>query len=159
MQVTNQKRMAADLLSKQEGKQVGINRVWIHPAYIDQVATAVQKEEIRELIEEGIIRSKPIQGTSRVRARLAKTQKSKGRRKGQGSRAGSKNARTPRKQLWMRKIRSQRRVLKDLRESGNLDASRYRYYYRKATGGTYRSVGHMKTYLEAEGIKIEGDDS
>ena len=159
MQVTNQKRMAADLLSKQEGKQVGINRVWIHPAYIDQVATAVQKEEIRELIEEGIIRSKPIQGTSRVRARLAKTQKSKGRRKGQGSRAGSKNARTPRKQSWMKKIRSQRRVLKDLRESGNLDASRYRYYYRKAKGNTYRSVGHMKTYLEAEGIKIEGDDS
>ena len=159
MQVTNQKRMAADLLSKQEGKQVGINRVWIHPAYIDQVATAVQKEEIRELIEEGIIRSKPIQGTSRVRARLAKRQKSKGRRKGHGSRAGSKNARTPRKQLWMRKIRSQRRVLKDLRESGNLDASRYRYYYRKAKGGTYRSVGHLKTYLEAEGIKIEGDDS
>ena len=50
MQVTNQKRMAADILSKQEGKQVGVNRVWIHPAYIDQVATAVQKEEIRELI-------------------------------------------------------------------------------------------------------------
>ena len=61
MQVTNQKRMAADILSRKEGKQVGLNRVWIHPAYIDQVATAVQKEEIRELIEEGIIRSKPVQ--------------------------------------------------------------------------------------------------
>ena len=36
MQVTNQKRMAADILSRKEGKQVGLNRVWIHPAYIDQ---------------------------------------------------------------------------------------------------------------------------
>ncbi|MBJ99647.1 MAG: 50S ribosomal protein L19e [Euryarchaeota archaeon] len=159
MQVTNQKRMAADILSKQEGKQVGLNRVWIHPAYIDQVATAVQKEEIRELIEEGIIRSKPIKGTSRVRARLANNQKSKGRRKGQGSRSGSKNARTPRKQLWMKKIRSQRRTLKEMRENDLISASRYRYYYRKAKGGTYRSVAHMKTYLEAEGIESEGGES
>ncbi len=159
MQVTNQKRMAASILSKQEGKEVGLNRVWIHPAYIDQVATAVQKEEIRELIEEGVIRSKPVKGTSRVRARLATKQKSKGRRKGHGSRAGSKNARTPRKQLWMRKIRSQRKVLKEMRENGSLTASRYRYFYRKAKGGTYRSVAHMKTYLEAEGIKSEGGDS
>ena len=81
MQVTNQKRMAAQLLTKQEGKEVGLNRVWIHPAYIDQVATAVQKEEIREMIEEGIIRSKPVKGTSRVRARIANNQKLKGRRK------------------------------------------------------------------------------
>ena len=56
----------------------------------------------------------------------------------------------------MRKIRSQRRVLKDMRESGTITASRYRYYYRKAKGGTYRSVAHMKTYLEAEGIKDGG---
>ncbi len=158
MQVTNQKRMAAQLLTKQEGKEVGLNRVWIHPAYIDQVATAVQKEEIRELIEEGIIRSKPVKGTSRVRARLANNQKLKGRRKGQGSRSGTKNARGPKKQMWMKKIRAQRRALREMRDSGVMSPSKYRFYYRKAKGGTYRSVSHMKTYLEADGINSDGGE-
>tara|TARA_B100000902_G_C27268469_1_gene894972 strand:+ start:231 stop:710 length:480 start_codon:yes stop_codon:yes gene_type:complete len=158
MQVTNQKRMAAQLLTKQEGKEVGLNRVWIHPAYIDQVATAVQKEEIRELIEEGIIRSKPVKGTSRVRARLANNQKLKGRRKGQGSRSGTKNARGPKKQMWMKKIRAQRRALREMRDSGTMSPSKYRFYYRKAKGGTYRSVSHMKTYLEADGINSDGGE-
>ena len=158
MQITNQKKMAAQILSKQEGKQVGVHRVWIHPAYIDQVATAVQKEDVRELIEEGVIRAKPIQGTSRVRARKASIQKAKGRRKGHGSRAGSANSRNPRKHRWMRNIRAQRRVLKELRASETLDESRYRYYYRKAKGGSYRSIAHMKTNMELDGIKFTGGE-
>ena len=36
---------------------------------------------------------------------------------------------------WMKTIRAQRRVLKELRESGELEPSQYRYYYRKAKGG------------------------
>ena len=58
------------------------------------------------------------------------SQRAKGRRKGQGKRSGTANARFPRKQRWMRTIRSQRRVLKEMRDDGTLDASKYRYYYR-----------------------------
>ena len=71
MMITNQKRMAAQILSRKEGRQVGVHRVWIHPDYLDEVSSAVQKDDIRELIEEGLIRAKPIKGTSRVRARKA----------------------------------------------------------------------------------------
>ena len=42
MQITNQKKMAAQLL------KCGVNRVWINPSYLDQVAQSVQKEDIRE---------------------------------------------------------------------------------------------------------------
>ena len=31
MMITNQKRMAAQILSRKEGRQVGVHRVWIHP--------------------------------------------------------------------------------------------------------------------------------
>ena len=80
MQITNQKRLAARLLG------CGVNRVWIHPSFVDQVAAAVQTDDIREFIEEGWIKAKPVKGTSRVRARARLEQKRKGRRKGQGTR-------------------------------------------------------------------------
>ena len=93
MQITNQKKMAAQIL------KCGVNRVWINPSYLDQVAQSVQKEDIREAIDNGWIKAKAIQGTSRVRAKKIKEQKMKGRRKGQGKRSGTSNARNPRKSL------------------------------------------------------------
>ena len=158
MMITNQKRMAAQILSRKEGREVGIHRVWIHPDYLDEVSSAVQKDAIRELIDEGLIKAKPIKGTSRVRARKAATQKAKGRRKGHGSRKGSAKARNPKKQRWMSLIRAQRRELKDLRSSESLNPSQYRYYYRKSKGGSYRSIAHMRSNIELDGIALGGDE-
>ena len=152
MQITNQKKMAAQIL------KCGVNRVWIDPRYVDQVSGAVQKSDVRELIEDGLIKARPIKGTSRVRARKLTAQRSKGRRRGHGSRKGSARARLPKKNRWMRTIRSQRRTLKGMREEGTLQASEYRYYYRKAKGGSYRSIAHMKANMEIDGVSIGGDE-
>jgi len=149
MQLTNQKRLAAKILG------CGVHRVWINSDYIDMVASSVQTEDIREFIAQGIIKAKPVQGTSRVRARTRLEQKRKGRRKGQGTRRGTANARNPRKERWMRTIRAQRRVLKGFREDGTIDAAGYRHYYLKAKGGSYRSIAHMKTQMSTEGVKIQ----
>jgi large subunit ribosomal protein L19e len=149
--------MAAEILSRKEGRTVGIHRVWVDPNYLSEVADAVQKDDVRGLIEDGIIKVKPIQGTSRSRARKAAIQKSKGRRKGQGSRSGSANSRNPKKQRWMSKIRAQRRALKELREGGEISATQYRHFYLKAKGGSYRSIAHMKSNIELEGISLGGD--
>mgnify|MGYP001376708645 CR=1 FL=1 len=157
MQLSNQKRLAAEILSVQLGQEVGENRVWINDNYLEQVSSAVQKEDIRELIEMGYIKAKPVQGTSRVRANKRASQRAKGRRKGQGTRSGTSNARDPRKNRWMRMIRAQRRALKEMRSDGTLDASQYRYYYRKAKGNSYRSIAHMKTNMKLDGIEIGGD--
>ena len=115
MIISNQKRMAAQILSKKEGREVGVHRVWINPDYLDEVSTAVQKADIRQLIDEGLIKARPIKGTSRGRARNVAAQKAKGRRKGPGSRKGTRNSRDPKKNRWMRLIRAQRRVLKEMR--------------------------------------------
>ena len=156
--ISNQKRMAAHILSKKEGRIVGVHRVWINPDYLEEVSSAVQKADIRQLIEDGLIKAKPIKGISRGRARRAAAQKAKGRRKGQGSRKGSRNSRDPKKNRWMRLIRAQRRVLKDLRGDETLTPSEYRYYYRKAKGGSYRSIAHMRTNMGLDGIKFGGDE-
>ena len=78
MIISNQKRMAAQILSKKEGRTVGIHRVWINPDYLDEVSTAVQKDDIRQLIEDGLIKARPIQGISKGRSRRAAEQKAKG---------------------------------------------------------------------------------
>lgn len=159
MQITNQKKMAAQIFSQKEGRLVGVNRVWIDPDRIDEIAGAVQKEDIREFIEMEYITLKAIKGTSRSRARKIAEQRAKGRRKGHGKRSGSANARNPRKNRWMKTIRTQRRVLKEMRDDGQLTADKYRYYYRKAKGGSYRSAAHMKSNMELDGISInEGGD-
>ncbi len=158
MMITNQKRMAAEIFSRKEGKKVGIHRIWVDPNYLTEVTDAVQKDAVRMLIEDGIIKSKPIKGTSRSRARKAAFQKSKGRRKGQGSRSGSANSRSPRKQRWMSKIRAQRRTLKGMREEGSITPSQYRHFYLKAKGGSYRSISHMKSNIELDGLSVGGEE-
>jgi large subunit ribosomal protein L19e len=152
MQITNQKRLAARIL------KCGVHRVWINPSYVDQIANSVQADDIREFIEEGWIKAKPIKGTSRVRARLRIAQKRKGRRKGHGTRAGTANARNPRKNRWMRTIRSQRRVLKAFRADGTIEPSQYRRYYLKAKGGSYRSIAHMRSQMSVEGVTFTGGE-
>ncbi|MDP6906180.1 MAG: 50S ribosomal protein L19e [Candidatus Thalassarchaeaceae archaeon] len=152
MQITNQKKMAAQIL------KCGVNRVWVDPRYVDQISSAVQKSDIRELIEDGMIKARAVTGTSRVRARKLAEQRAKGRRRGHGSRKGTARARLPKKERWMRTIRSQRRTLKGMRDEGTIDASRYRYYYRKAKGGSYRSIAHMKSNMQVDGVELGGDE-
>ena len=152
MQITNQKKMAAQIL------KCGVNRVWVDNSYLDQITQSVQKEDIRECIENGWIKAKVVQGTSRVRALKRAEQKAKGRRKGQGKRSGTANARNPRKHRWMKTIRSQRRTLKTMREDKTLTVSKYRHYYLKAKGGSYRSIAHMKSQMVVEGVELRGDE-
>ena len=153
MQITNQKRIAARLL------KCGVNRVYNNPAYHEQVAGAVQTDDIREFIDEGVIYARPIQGTSRYRANLRAEQKRKGRRKGQGTRKGTANARNPRKNRWMRTIRAQRRVLKELREDDSITRTEYRKYYLKAKGGSYRSIDHMRTQMKIDGVELKESEA
>jgi len=58
----------------------------------------------------------------------------------------------------MSKIRSQRRTLKELREGGSISPSQYRYFYRKAKGGSYRSISHLRSNIELDGISLGGDE-
>jgi large subunit ribosomal protein L19e len=58
----------------------------------------------------------------------------------------------------MSKIRSQRRTLKELRERGAITPSQYRYFYRKAKGGSYRSISHLRSNIELDGISLGGDE-
>lgn len=140
--LSNQKRMAADVLD------CGENRVWIDPERQGDVAEAITREDVRELVDEGVIQSKQKKGVSRGRARERDEKRSYGHQKGQGKRKGKQGARNPGKQDWESRIRAQRRELKRLREEDEISAEEYRDLYRKAKGGEFRSVRYLRNYVK-----------
>lgn len=115
MNLSNQKRMAASIL------KCGINRVWMDPDRAEDATEAVTRNDIRGLINSGVIKALRKKGISKGRIRKRKMQKKKGRRKGIGSRGGTTYARLPKKRRWIQKIRPQRKMLKELRDKGEID--------------------------------------
>ncbi len=146
MDLRLQRRLAASVL------KCGENRVWFDPSALEDIASAATKDDIRELIEQGVIKRKPVKGICRSRINKKRIQKRKGRRRGHGSRKGKKTARMPRKRLWIIRIRAIRRRLKYLRDKGMIDRRTYRMLYRKAKGGEFRSVAHLNTYIQQMGF-------
>lgn len=149
MNLRSQKRMASDVLD------VGKNRVWIDPDRASEVEDAITKQDIRNLIESGVIQKKPEEGTSRGRARERDEQRKKGRQKGHGSRKGSKGGRKSEKDEWKEKIRALRTELKRMRDEDELESSEYRDLYNMAKGGFFRNKKHMQIYIEKN---IKGDN-
>ena len=141
MRLTLQKRIAADIL------KCSPKRVWIDPVKTPEVKEAVTKQDIRTLINNGIIVKKQKTGQSKFRARKTAEQKKKGRRQGFGSRKGAKKARSPAKQNWMNTIRLQRTFLRLLRNKNILSVDNYRMLLLKSKGGFFRSKRHIKIYI------------
>ncbi|WP_408957539.1 50S ribosomal protein L19e [Natrinema sp. 74] len=137
-----QKRLAADVLD------VGQNRVWLDPEAQGDIAEAITRDEIRELVDEGRIRAADSSGNSRGRARERNEKRSYGHQKGQGKRRGKKGARQNEKDEWQNKIRAQRRKLRELRDKGELTPTQYRELYKKAGGGEFRSVRYLLNYID-----------
>ena len=139
-----QKRLASDVLD------VGKNKVWLDPGRQGDIAEAITREDIRELVDEGAIRAEAPQGNSRGQARERQQKQSYGHQTGPGSRKGKAGARQNEKDDWTSKIRAQRKRLRELRDGDEIDRSTYRDLYDKAGGGEFDSVADMERYLEDE---------
>jgi large subunit ribosomal protein L19e len=142
MELTTQRRLAAKLL------KCGKSRVWIDPDRIGEVEEAITKADLRNLIKSGVIKKLPKRGISRARKKLLLAKKRRGKRKGIGSRKGTARARQPKKELWVQKIRPQRKLLKLLRAEGKIDKRTYRKFYLLAKGGMFRSKAHLELQLK-----------
>lgn len=145
MDLRNQRRMAAEIL------KCGENRVWMNPDKLEDIEECITRSDIRTAIGSGLIDAKPKQGSSRGRTRYVANQKASGKRKGPGSRKGTANARVPDKRRWISTIRPIRDELKTLRAEGKITPSVYRFYYRRAKGGVYKSRRNLKQHMVAAG--------
>ena len=142
MKLNLQKRLAAGILKCSE------KRIWLDSSRLEDIKEAITNADIRSLIADGVILKKQAKGIARFRARKIAFQKRKNKRKGVGSRKGKKTARTPRKGLWISKIRVQRRFIKSLKDNGLISKEDYHSLYRKSKGGFFRSKRHIKLYIE-----------
>ncbi|MDJ1431492.1 50S ribosomal protein L19e [Halostagnicola sp. A-GB9-2] len=137
-----QKRLASDVLD------VGKNRIWLDPDAQADIAEAITRDEIRELVDEGTIQAEDASGNSRGRARERNEKRAYGHQNGPGKRKGKKGARQNEKEQWTKQIRAQRRKLRELRDKGELTPRQYRQLYKKAGGGEFRSVRYLLSYID-----------
>lgn len=143
MELNKVKRLAADVM-KTGKKRVKI----VNPEEAREVMT---REDVREKIEEGVIRKKQKKGTSKGRARKIKSQKKKGRKKGRGKRKGAKGSHSKPKEEWMKKVRALRKLLRE--KKPDLKPGEYRKLYKKIKGNYFRGKKHLENYIEENNLK------
>ena len=136
-----QKRLAADILG------VGENRVRFDPDAQSEIADAITRDDVRELVTDGTIEAKDAKGNSRGQARKRQQKRAYGHQKGHGSRKGKAGGRQDEKRDWQSRIRAQRRELRELRDAGEIDRTQYRALYDQASGGEFDSVADLNRYI------------
>ncbi|MCW4011163.1 MAG: 50S ribosomal protein L19e [Candidatus Bathyarchaeota archaeon] len=141
--LTSQRRLASKIM------KVGRNRVRINPQRVEDVESAITREEVRKLVHEKAITVAPIVGVSRGRAKVIQSKKRKGRRKGPGSRSGTPRSVISKKDAWMTRIRSLRRKLRELKTNRTITESTYRELYMIAGSGRFASIADMERYAKA----------
>jgi large subunit ribosomal protein L19e len=141
LNLRNKKKMASQIL------KAGVNRVKIDPGSIDRLEDAITKENIKGLINEGIIWAERAKGISRGRVKIRKASAKK-RGKGSGSKKGSKGARQPKKKLYMSKVRAMRNHLKYIKGKGYITNELFKKLYSKVRGGQIRNLRHLKERIK-----------
>jgi len=130
-------------------------RIVFDPSKLEDIKEAITKTDIRLLLGDGTIKVIPKRGVSRVRANKIQLQKRHGLRRGAGSRKGKAGARTPGKETWVAKIRAQRGFLQQLFQSSIITHDVYRDLYKRAGGGFFRSINHIKIFMNEHSLVLK----
>ena len=126
---------------------VGVHRIKFDSDHLDDVADAITRENIRSLITANTIVIKSFTGTSRGRAQEKKDQKNKRGTK-QGSKHGRKGARVGKKEIYVAKIRSLRRLLKIAKDRKEITNPEFWSLYKKVGGNTVRNKAQLRLLME-----------
>ncbi len=144
MDTSYQKRLASKVM-KCSPKRVRM-------AQDKDIEEALTRNDVKHLIVKNLITKKQKKGTTRTEAKRKLAQKKKGRSGGAGKKGGTKYAKVDKKALWMRTVRAQRALLKELRDKGQIEKSVYGDMYKRSKGGEFRNKKHMLAYLKDNGF-------
>lgn len=136
------KRLAASML------KAGESRIRFQPGQMSRINEALTRDDVRQLIKEGIIYAIAKKGVSRARARKRAEARRAGRQAGYGRRKGTKKARIKPKLAWIAKVRSQRKLLLSLKEAKAITKQTARKIYMMIKGNVFRGKSSLISYLK-----------
>jgi large subunit ribosomal protein L19e len=139
--LSTQRRLAASVLG------VGVSRIYIDPDHTEDAAEAITRDDVRTLINSGIIDVRPPSTPTRGRKRLKKIKKSRGKRKGHGSRKGGKGVRRNPEKAWVRRVRKQRKYIRSMYQNGKIERKTYRSLYLKIKGGVFPTLASLRNFI------------
>ena len=126
---------------------VGIHRIWFDAEHVDDITDAITRENIRSLLTANTVKIKPFKGTSRGRARVKKIQKRK-RGTTAGSKKGAKGARVGKKEVYVKKVRALRYLLKVFKDRKEITNPQFWSLYKKVGGNTVRNKAHLRLLVD-----------
>ena len=132
-----QKRLASEIL------KCGERRIWIDPDS-KRIGQAITRNDIRRLIKDGYIKKMPAKKHAKLTKKIQQRT---------GSKRGKWGVRTGRKEMWLKVVRPQRRLLKEIRPQ--LQPVAYRRLYRMVKGGAFRSKAHLQSYIKENNLMRE----
>lgn len=130
--------------------KTGKKHVWVDPEKTEQIKNAITKEDIKQLLIDRVIKKNRKKAQSRGRARKLMKKKQKGRKKGKGKRKGTKKARTEPKRVWISKVRTQRKTLKELKKNSTekVKEKGYSKVYKMIKGGYFKGKKYLEQYIK-----------
>lgn len=149
MSVKLTRRIASELMERGESK------VRIMPSAVAEAKKAITRDDVRALIKNGSIYAIKEKHNLSAYSKVLRLKRNKGRRRGQGRRKGSKNARGVLE--YKKKIRGQRRVLRELKESKVIDNIKFKTYYALVKGGNFVSKASLISHIRNDGVGIDDE--
>jgi len=140
MSIKLTKRIAGEILKR------GTSSIRIRQGSQEDARKAITRDDVRKMIKEGAI------SAQKERSDVYKRVKAPKRKRGAGKRKGTRKARQG--SPWKKKARSQRMLLKKLREMSKIDKEMFRKYYRLVKGSTFPDKRSLLLHLSDDGVAV-----
>ncbi len=150
MSIKLTKRIAAQLLKR------GESAIRIRNTDLADAGKAITRDDVKTLIKKGSVYAIEEKHNKATSSKIRKIKRAEGRRRGPGKRKGSRKVRQGRS--WEKKIRAQRNLLKELRNSKKIDAKTFYRYYLLAKGNSFQNKASIILHLKDHGISISDEE-
>lgn len=147
MSIKLTKRIAGELLGR------GVSAIRIKNDSVPDAKKAITREDVRALVKNGGIYALKAKHNISAYSKVLKEKRIKGRRRGPGKRKGTRSARGMVE--YKKKIRGQRRLLKQLKEENVIDNIKFKQYYALVKGGNFQSKASLLSRIRSDGISFD----